>query len=77
MIVALGTFGTNVNGTILGVQIIVKSDQRLINGYERRADRLRRRLHNMSAQLRAPFHDASSLRLLSPEEALAELAGNG
>jgi len=74
MILALGTFGTNITGTILGTHLVVTADQRLLNGYQRWSEQLRQRLHRMRAQLVAPFDQVVLPRVRLPEEALAELS---
>jgi hypothetical protein len=72
LILALGTFGTNLSGTLLGASLIVTADQRLLNGYNRHGEKLRQRLRAMTAQLHAPFSHAALPRLVTPEHLLTE-----
>jgi hypothetical protein len=72
MILALGTFGTNAAGDILGMPVIVTADQPLLNGYSNHTDRLRRRLRAMTSHLLPPFDQAMLPRLAAPETLIAE-----
>jgi len=72
MILALGTFGTNAAGDILGVPVIVTADQPLLNGYHEHANTLRRRLRAMAAHLQPPFDQAALPRLAAPETLVIE-----
>ena len=63
---ALASFGTNDAGDLLGVHWLATSDQPLINGYRVALPTLTRRFHAMTAQLPAPFCDATLPRLATP-----------
>jgi hypothetical protein len=72
MILALGTFGTNAAGDILGVSAVVTADRHLLNGYHDHADKLRRRLRAMASHLQPPFSQAVLPRLATPPSLTAE-----
>lgn len=75
MILALGTFGTNAAGNILGVSIIVTADRPLLNGYHDHANKLRHRLRAMASHLHPPFDQAVLPRLVTPPSLIAEWSG--
>jgi len=68
--VALGSFSSNLAGSILGVHFLVTCDQSLITGYRHHFAALDRRLHSMTVQLRAPFNQAALPRLVEPTQFL-------
>ena len=67
---ALASFGSNDAGDLLGVHWLATSDQPLINGYRATLPILTRRFHAMTAQLSAPFCQATLPRLATPDELL-------
>ena len=69
-LLALGTFGTDEQGAILGVDVIITLDQRLMNNYQVRLPEIQARLSDMTAQLPPPFCHASLPEVLGPEEIL-------
>lgn len=73
--IALASFGSDLQGRILGTHLLITYDQSMINGYLNHLPTLRRRLRAMTAQLRAPFHQATLPRLATPDEMLQEWGG--
>ncbi|HFD39505.1 MAG TPA: hypothetical protein ENJ31_06615 [Anaerolineae bacterium] len=73
VVLSLGTFGTNDQGSILGVEAVVTLDRPIINNYRHHRDSLVGRLAAMTRQLPAPFCDAALPDLQSPDETLAAL----
>jgi len=69
-LLALGTFGTDEQGAILGADVIITSDERLMNNYQVRLPEIQARLSDMTAQLPPPFCHASLPEVLGPEEIL-------
>lgn len=67
---ALASFGSNDAGDLLGVHWLATSDQPLINGYRAALPTLDRRFHAMTAQLPAPFCEATLPHLTTPAELL-------
>jgi len=74
MVLALGTFGTDEKGTVLGTRTVVTCDQSLIQGYHNHLSTLQRRLGAMKAQLRPPFDDVVLPSVSSPDDFLNALA---
>lgn len=70
--IALASFGSNQQGTILGTQRLLTYDQRMINGYLSHLSVLQHRLGAMTAQLLAPFHQAYLPQLVTPDEMIGE-----
>ncbi|MEJ5309328.1 MAG: hypothetical protein WHX52_06120 [Anaerolineae bacterium] len=68
--IALGSFGSNEAGDILGVHWLATSDQPLLNGYRATLPTLKRRFRAMTAQLSAPFCNAALPHLISPDDLL-------
>ncbi len=65
-VLALGTFGTNSDATILGVDRIATFDQPLCNHVITRQRHLMERLAAMTPQLDEPYRFAKLPRVLSP-----------
>lgn len=65
--VALSSFGSTLEGSILGVHFLVTCDQSLIAGYRGHRVTLDRRLHAMTVQLRVPFNQAALPQLIEPK----------
>jgi len=74
-LIALASFGSDQQGSILGTLLLITYDQPLINGYLNHLPALKRRLRAMTTQLQAPFHQATLPRLATPDEVLREWAG--
>jgi hypothetical protein len=74
MILALGTFGTNSDGIILGTHAIVTADKPMLNGYLQHQPKLRQRLEAMTRQLASPFNQVSLPEVITPETFIAEQA---
>jgi len=73
--IALGSFGSNAPGNILGTHALLTYDQRMINGYLDHFSVLKRRLQAMTAQLPSPFHQTTLPHLAKPDEILRRRAG--
>jgi len=73
MVVALGTFGTDPSGAVLGAHAVVTYDRPLINGYDMHLPALRRRLQAMTAQLSPPFNRVVLPLVVSPDRFLDTL----
>lgn len=71
-IIALASFGSDSQGSILGVHQLFTYDHKMINGYLNHLPVLQRRLQAMTVQLPAPFNQATLPRLISPDEILRE-----
>jgi hypothetical protein len=74
-LIALTSFGSDLEGNILGAHLLITCDQPLVNGYLNHLSELQRRLRAMTAQLPAPFHQATLPRVMTPDEILLEWAG--
>ena len=68
--IALATFGTDHNGHILGTELLVTYDRRMITGYQTHITTLSRRLRAMTAQLPLPFSHALLPHLSTPDTLL-------
>jgi len=66
IILSVGTFGTDAQGSILGVDVVVTLDRSLIHNYEAHRKTLERRLSAMTRQLPPPFRYANLPRLQEP-----------
>jgi len=73
MVLGLGTFGTNEDGSILGVDAIVTLDRRFVNNFATQRTTLARRLQAMTSQLLVPFCRAALPKLWAPGQVLAAL----
>jgi len=72
--IALASFGSDQQGSILGTHLLITYDQPMINEYLDLLKKLERRLRAMTAQLPAPFHQATLPRMATPDEILLEWA---
>jgi len=70
--VALTSFGSDQQDSVLGTHLLTTYDQPMINGYLGHLPQLQRRLRAMTAQLQAPFHQATLPRMATPDEILLE-----
>jgi len=70
--IALATFGSDPQGRILGVHMLMTCDRPMIHGYLDRLPHLQRRLWAMTAQLPAPFRRATLPHLATPDDLLSE-----
>lgn len=68
---SLGTFGTDENGSILGVKVIVTLDRSFVNNFEVNLSVLQERLKAVTVNLSSPFCSAVLPELKRPEEILA------
>ena len=66
-VLALGTFGTNESGTILGMDYIATFDQPVIRHWATRQGAIRERWQTMKGDLPAPYRDAPLPDVQSPE----------
>lgn len=66
-VLALGTFGTDVQAGILGVHFVATQDQRLINNWIVRHEQIQTRLMVMQQELPSPYRDAVLPKVLPPE----------
>jgi hypothetical protein len=57
-ILAYGTFGTNMSGTIVGCENVVTLDKGLANELELRKDRLENKLDDLRKRLSLPYRNA-------------------
>jgi predicted nucleic acid-binding protein len=73
-ILGLATFGTDLAGSILGVDAVITLDLPFINNFHTRKATLNHRLRAMTQQLPVPFRHASLPALWQPTKALAELS---
>lgn len=74
-IIALTSFGSDQQGSILGTHLLITYDRPMINGYLDHFPELQRRLGAMTAQLPAPFHQVALPRMRTPDEILTEWTG--
>ena len=65
---ALGTFGTDEAGQILGVQIIVTYDRPMLTKWALEREEIAERLLDMTSNLQAPFAQASLPDVRLPED---------
>jgi hypothetical protein len=72
-VLSLGTFGTNEAGDYLGSDVVITTDQALINNYQIRLSELEARLAAMVTNLTSPFIQAALPLVLQPAEALTRL----
>ena len=73
VILSLSTFGTDLAGSILGVDAVITLDLPFINNFHTHKTTLDHRLRAMTRQLPVPFRYASLPELWQPTKALAEL----
>lgn len=66
-VLALGTFGTNLNSDVLGMHIVVTSDQAMINQWTRNREEIQKRLLNMKLHLEDPYCHVSLPTVERPE----------
>lgn len=72
-ILSMATFGTDAEGAILGVDVIVTLDLPFINNFYMHRPTLERRLKAMARQLVPPFRDVGLPDLWPPTRALVAL----
>jgi len=68
-VLALGTFGTDGSGQILGVHIIVTYDRPMLTKWELERDRLSEALANVTINLQGPFAKAGLPNVQLPGDA--------
>jgi len=73
-LIAVTSFGSDLQGSILGAHLLITCDQPLVNGYLNHFSELQRRLRAMTVQLPTPFHQATLPRVMTPDEILLEWA---
>jgi hypothetical protein len=73
VILSLGTFGTDLAGGILGVDVVITFDLAFVNNFRTHKATLNGRLRAMTQQLPVPFRHASLPELSQPAKVLAEL----
>ena len=67
-VLALGTFGTDIEGGVLGVQAIVTYDRPLVRKWALEIPMLQERLAKMADGLEVPFRQVRLPNVLHPEE---------
>ena len=67
-VLALGTFGTDIEGAVLGVQVIATYDRPLARKWALETSKLRERLSAMTGTLEIPFRQVRLPNVLHPEE---------
>jgi hypothetical protein len=68
LVLALATYGTDMDGDIMGVDWLITLDRPFIQNFETRRAELQIRLRAMTAQLQAPYRHATLPKVLHPEE---------
>jgi hypothetical protein len=68
LVLALATYGTDVEGDILGVEWLVTLDRPFIRNFQSHGTELRTRLRAMTSQLQAPYRRAALPKVFHPEE---------
>lgn len=76
VVLCLGTFGTDLSGSILGVDAVVTLDLAFINHFYVQHEVLTRRLRAMTQQLTIPFRNALLPELWQVSQALVELSSD-
>ena len=66
-VLALGAFGTDADGKILGVHIVVTLDQAMLRKWDRDVQPIAEHLHKMVVNLQEPFSLAKLPRVQLPE----------
>ncbi len=66
-VLAIATFGTHLNGHILGVHVVATSDQPMINQWRAHHGEIQKRLLNMQRHLEAPYCYVSLPTVERPE----------
>ena len=66
-VLALATFGTTLNGDVLGMHVIATFDQPMINQWDAHQTAIRERLSNMQRSLEVPYNSASLPTVEHPE----------
>jgi len=69
-VLALATFGKGSDPLLLGMHVVVTSDQPMIHRWTAQQDAIEKRLANMRKNLRKPYRDASLPTIGHPEEIL-------
>jgi len=67
-VLALATFGTSEESTILGMHFVATYDQPLINNWTVQEEGLRARLETMQRDIPVPYCDSSLPQVLRPEQ---------
>lgn len=67
-ILALATFGTNDNGTILGMHVVASYDQPMMNHWYLQQASIRERFANMKSDISMPYNQAVLPEVLRPEQ---------
>ncbi len=68
LVLALATYGTDVNGNIMGVDRLITLDRPLLHNFQTHRAQLQTRLRAMTGQLQEPYQHAILPRVLHPEE---------
>lgn len=66
-VLALGTFGASLNGDILGMHVVVTSDQPMINQWRGHNEKIQKRLLNIQQHLKVPYCYVSLPTVERPE----------
>jgi hypothetical protein len=67
-VLAMATYGTDVNGGIMGVDRLITLDRPLLHNFQTHRTQLQLRLRAMTGQLQEPYQHATLPRVLHPEE---------
>lgn len=70
--IALASFGTDEQSSLLGTHLLITQDQAIVNAYSHHLPTLQRRFRAMTAQLRPPYCYALLPRLATPSEMVTE-----
>lgn len=68
LVLALATYGTDSEGNVLGVNILITLDRPFLNNFRSHRTKLQTRLSAMTRQLPMPYHRAALPNMLHPEE---------
>jgi hypothetical protein len=70
LVLALATYGTDMDGNIMGVDSLITLDRPLLRNFQTHRAELQTRLRAMTSQLKAPYRHATLPKVLHPEEML-------
>lgn len=69
-LLSLATFGTNSEGNILGVHVVITLDKRLVDHFSRQRQAIQQRLRRMTSHLSPPYTHATLPSVQTPEDIL-------
>ena len=68
LVLALATYGTDSEGNVRGVDVLITLDRLFLNNFRNHRAKLRTRLSAMTRQLPMPYYHATLPTLLHPEK---------